>query len=115
MTQQQKERLAQLEAQLGPELEQISHYIFTHAELGLQEYQSAAFLERYMEQQGFSVEKGVWPCLRPQLDRGHHGRRGGNAGPLLRSGGAGGPDPAGGLSCGGDLQLQGPAGQCRCF
>ena len=36
MTQQQKERLAQLEAQLGPELEQISHYIFTHAELGLQ-------------------------------------------------------------------------------
>ena len=59
MTQQQKERLAQLEAQLGPELEQISHYIFTHAELGLQEYQSAAFLERYMEQQGFSVEKGV--------------------------------------------------------
>ena len=55
MTQQQKERLAQLEAQLGPELEQISHYIFTHAELGLQEYQSATFLERYMEQQGFSV------------------------------------------------------------
>lgn len=59
MTQQQKECLARLEKQLGPELEQISHYIFTHAELGLQEYQSAAFLERYMEQQGFSVEKGV--------------------------------------------------------
>lgn len=59
MTSRQTELLAQLEQQLGAELEQISHFIFTHPELGLEEHQSAAYLSEYMEQQGFAVQKGI--------------------------------------------------------
>lgn len=59
MTQQQRALLLQLEQQLGTQPEQISHYIFTHAELGLREYQSAAYLADYMEKQGFAVTRGI--------------------------------------------------------
>ena len=50
-------RIAQLEQALAPQLEHICHYLFTHPELGLEEWESVKFLTNWMEQQGFSVEK----------------------------------------------------------
>lgn len=59
MTQQDREMIFRQEQQIAAELEQISHFIFTHPELGLEEYQSAAYLSNYMENQGFAVRRGI--------------------------------------------------------
>lgn len=48
-----------IERQYAAELEQISHHIFTHPELGLAERESAAYLTDYLRQKGFRVQTGV--------------------------------------------------------
>ena len=35
--------IAQLEEELAPQLEEISHFLYTHPELGLEEYQAAEY------------------------------------------------------------------------
>lgn len=53
-------RLAEeIERQHAAELEQISHFIFTHPELGLDERESAAFLVDYLRRSGFDVQTAV--------------------------------------------------------
>ena len=53
-------RLAEeIEQQHAGELEQISRYIFTHPELGMQERESAAYLMDYMRRSGFAVQTAV--------------------------------------------------------
>lgn len=49
--------IAQLEGELAPQLEEISHFLFTHPELGLEEHQAARYLSDWMEQKGFAVER----------------------------------------------------------
>ena len=53
----QKELIARLESGLGSRLEEISHFIFTHPELGLEERESADYLAAWMTEQGFAVER----------------------------------------------------------
>lgn len=49
--------IAQLEEELAPQLEEISHFLYTHPELGLEEYQAAEYLSDWMEKQGFALER----------------------------------------------------------
>lgn len=49
--------IAQLEEKLAPQLEEISHFLYTHPELGLEEYQAAEYLSDWMEKQGFALER----------------------------------------------------------
>ena len=49
--------IVQLEQELAPQLEEISHFLYAHPELGLEEHQAAAYLSNWMEQQGFVVER----------------------------------------------------------
>ena len=49
--------IAQLEGELAPQLEEISHFLYTHPELGLEEYQAAEYLSDWMEKQGFALER----------------------------------------------------------
>lgn len=49
-------RAAELEAGLAGEFEEISHYIFTHPELGLMEKESCRYLTEYLRSKGFTVE-----------------------------------------------------------
>ena len=42
--------IAQLEGELAPQLEEISHFLFAHPELGLEEHQAAQYLSDWMEQ-----------------------------------------------------------------
>lgn len=41
------------------EFEKISHHLFAHPELGLEEYESAKQLTDVLEKYGFTVDKGV--------------------------------------------------------
>ncbi len=50
-------KIFELEQALAPQLEQLSHYIFTHPELGMKERQSADHLADWMAQKGFAVER----------------------------------------------------------
>ncbi len=53
-------RLAEeIEREHAAELEQISHFIFTHPELGMQERESAAYLTNYLRRSGFAVQTAV--------------------------------------------------------
>lgn len=52
-----RQQIAQLEEQLARELEGISHYLYLHPELGLEEHLSADFLTAYLEEKGFAVER----------------------------------------------------------
>lgn len=49
--------IAQLEEELAPQLEKISHFLYTHPELGLEEYQATEYLSDWMEKQGFALER----------------------------------------------------------
>lgn len=49
--------IARLERDLAPELEAISHFLYTHPELGMEERQAAAYLSEWMEEKGFVVER----------------------------------------------------------
>ena len=49
--------IAQLEEELAPQLEEISHFLYTHPELGLEEYQAAESLSDWMEKQGVALER----------------------------------------------------------
>ncbi len=44
-------------AALAPQLEQLSHFLYTHPELGLEEHQAARCLCALMEAEGFAVER----------------------------------------------------------
>jgi amidohydrolase len=48
--------VSEIEREFGTEFEQISHYLFEHPELGLQEHKSAAHLVAYIKEKGFRVE-----------------------------------------------------------
>ena len=52
-----RQRIAELEAGLARELEGISHYLYIHPELGLEEYLSADFLTAYLREKGFELER----------------------------------------------------------
>ena len=52
-----REQIAQIEANLGPELEQIAHYLYEHPELGMEEQLAADYLTAYMTEKGFAVER----------------------------------------------------------
>ena len=54
-----KKIAAEIEAAHHSEFEEISHFIFTHPELGLEEFESSKHIAEYMKSQGFSVEM---PC-----------------------------------------------------
>lgn len=45
------------EAALGRTIESVSHFIFTHPELGMEEYESSAYLAALMQENGFTVQK----------------------------------------------------------
>ncbi len=49
--------ISALEAKLAPELEQISHFLYEHPELGLEEYRAADHLTGWMTEKGFAVER----------------------------------------------------------
>ena len=49
--------IAALEQELAPQLEEISHFLYTHPELGLEEHQAADYLTRWLEDKGFAMER----------------------------------------------------------
>lgn len=49
--------IARMEEVLAPELEAISHFLYTHPELGMEERKAAAYLSEWMEGKGFAVER----------------------------------------------------------
>lgn len=49
-------RAADIETELASEFEAVSHFIFTHPELGLQEKESSRYLAEYLRSKGFEVE-----------------------------------------------------------
>ncbi len=51
-----KEAVREIERGLGGEFEQISHFVFTHPELGLAEYESSQYLVEYLRGKGFAVQ-----------------------------------------------------------
>ena len=52
-----REEIAQIEAKLAPELEQIAHYLYENPELGMEEQLAADYLTAYMTEKGFTVER----------------------------------------------------------
>lgn len=50
-----KDRVRQTEAECGALFEAVSHYIFSHPELGGQEEKSCAYLTEVMREQGFQI------------------------------------------------------------
>ena len=51
------EEIAQIEATLAPELEQIAHYLYENPELGMEEQLAADYLTAFMTEKGFAVER----------------------------------------------------------
>lgn len=63
--------------QIQDSLWKISDQIYDLSEVGLQEVQSAALLENYLEEQGFAVERGVGgldTAFRAVYEQGQGGR-----------------------------------------
>ncbi len=61
---------------LAPELTQMSDYIFDQSELGNQEFKSSAAIMQFLEEEGFSIEKGIAglpTAFRAMWERGHGG------------------------------------------
>jgi len=50
-------RIIELETALGAELEELSHYLYDHPELGMEEQLAAEKLTGYLAQKGFAVER----------------------------------------------------------
>jgi amidohydrolase len=62
---------AEIEARRG-ELSELSLRIHSNPELGLQEVKAAAWLAQYLEENGFSIERGI--CELPTAFRGSYGQ-----------------------------------------
>ena len=52
-----RQQIVRLEETLARELEGISHYLYLHPELGLEEHLAAGFLTEYLEEKGFAIER----------------------------------------------------------
>ena len=52
-----RQQIVRLEEALARELEGISHYLYLHPELGLEEHLSADFLTEYLAEKGFAIER----------------------------------------------------------
>ena len=50
-----RQQIVQLEENLARELEGISHYLYLHPELGLEEHLAAGFLTEYLEEKGYTL------------------------------------------------------------
>ena len=49
--------IAELEQAVAPELEALSHFLYTHPELGMEERQAVRCLTDYLEDKGFALER----------------------------------------------------------
>ena len=49
--------IAELEQAVAPELEALSHFLYTHPELGMEERQAVRCLTDYLQDKGFALER----------------------------------------------------------